>query len=855
MEKIIIIDGNSILNRAFYGMPPLTSSDGKPTGAIRGMVSMILNQINEIDPDYAVAAFDLPTPTFRHLYFKDYKATRKGMPQELAEQFQTAKEVLEALGIAIREVDGYEADDIIGTVSEIAKNNGIKTFIFTGDKDSFQLIDENVTVNLASNNSTLKYGTEEFRSKYGIFPGQFVDAKALMGDNSDNIPGVSGIGEKTAMKLISECNSLDRVYLMLEQGQKLPVGPSAVEKLKNGKTSAYLSQYLSKIRTDVPINNNISDYKYSGFKKRELLSLFTKLEFNSLIEKLKLSSDNISETKNIYLKATCSDISKLSQDYPVSLYYNISDFELEDGIRRTIFLRNGDTRLAVEYSNISDLYPLFKGCYKLYISDMKTLYSFLSSRSAELTESIFDISLAGYVINPGESKYDIPQLAMAYTSTSVPKELDEYDHAQICTELIYDIALVCIDKIDKDGLNYIYYDVELPLVRVLADMERCGFKIDREGLSEFGAQLETSAAYHESQIYDIVGYDFNINSPKQLADVLFEKLKLPAPKKTKTGYSTAADVLEKLRPYHPIIDLIFDYRQLAKLKSTYADGLLKAADENGRIHTSFKQDVTATGRLSSVEPNLQNIPIRTELGKQFRHYFVPKNDDYFLIDADYSQIELRILAHISNDVTMIKAFADGVDIHTVTASQVFGVSLSEVTPEMRKRAKAVNFGIVYGMGSFSLASDLKISRKQAEDYINNYLYKYSGVAEYMKNIVETAKLQGFVTTEYGRRRYIPELKSGKASLRAFGERVAMNSPIQGTAADIIKIAMIKTFRALKEADIDAHLILQVHDELIVEAHKDCVDKASEILKHEMENAVKMNVPLLVDISIGKSWYN
>lgn len=853
MKKMLIVDGNSILNRAFFGMPPLVSSTGIHTGAVYGMITILLPKIEELSPDYAAVAFDMRAPTFRHKMYEGYKAARHGMPDELAAQLPYAKKAMQSLGFKVLELEGYEADDLLGTMANIGEKSGAMVYILTGDRDSLQLIDDNVNVLLAGTGETKLFDKTAFAEKYGIDPSSFVDVKALMGDSSDNIPGVAGIGEKTALKLISKCGSLDSVYNSIDKGLPLPVGKSALEKLRAGKDDAYMSLNLSLIEKNAPINKDIRDLEYTGINKESTLSLFRELEFDKLIKRLSLlETQNKTKYDFEYKECKASESFSLGDGDLTS-----ASIAAESDGTGLAFLRRGETRLKIRYSSLSEIKKIFDDNTVLCVYDSKDTIKLLRKNGITPKCGIFDVSLAAYVINPGEVTQELPKIASVYAGYDIPQEYNDgnaEDFGKFEAEALYMLHRPLSDKLEEEKAEHIYYDIELPLAQVLADMELLGFKVDCSGLAEFGAKLSEEADISAKKIYALADTEFNINSPKQLGEILFEKLGLPPIKKTKNGYSTSADILEKLRPYHPIISAVFDYRQLSKLKSTYADGLLRAADENGIIHTSFKQNVTATGRLSSVDPNLQNIPIRTELGRQFRRYFIPRSDDRLLIDADYSQIELRVLAHMADDKAMQEAFKSGEDIHTITASQVFRVPRESVTPELRKRAKAVNFGIVYGIGDFSLAQDIGVTKRQAKEYIESYLDHYSGIRRFMNEIVEQAKELGYVTTLYGRRRYIPELHSPKAPLRAFGERAAMNSPIQGTAADIIKIAMIETSRALKEAGIDARLILQVHDELIVEAHESCADKAAEILRDKMENAVELSVPLTVELGIGKTWF-
>lgn len=842
MKTLLLIDGNSILNRAFYGIRPLTNSKGLFTHAVYGMMNIALKHLGEKKPDYAAVAFDLKAPTFRHIEYEEYKAQRKGMPKELAVQLPYAKKCMYALGIHELELSGFEADDIIGTCAAFAEGkNDLNVFILTGDRDSFQLIRDNVTVLLASTGETKTYDREEFKNKYGVEPEQFVDVKALMGDSSDNIPGVSGVGEKTALKLISEYNSLDELYRKIDEAE---ISASVLNKLKLGRDSAYLSQFLARIKCDVSLGVGLEDLSYNGYKKEELRSLLTELELFTLAKRLGIDREEIEEIKTAesQSKQTFTEKEKHRISADTSVLNEISDcsvcFEENE-----IIIYDGKEEYILDFEELSSLNQFFDNeNRKITVYDSKQIGKYFGNTKAKL----FDVRLAAYVLDSSENNYELERLSVKYLGIIQNQNFDK-------AKTMYELKEVLDGKLRETEQAELYYSIEEPLSFVLSEMEKNGFKIDLQGLSKYSEELEKMCQEYSEAIYFEAGHEFNINSPKQLGEVLYNELKLPVSKKTKTGYSTDAETLEKLRPYHTIIDRILEYRQVSKLKSTYCDGLLQVADSEGRIHSSFNQTVTATGRLSSSEPNLQNIPIRTEFGRKLRKYFVPKNDDYVLIDADYSQIELRVLAAISGDENMISAFSNGEDIHTMTASSVFGIAPESVNDEQRKRAKAVNFGIVYGIGAFSLANDIGVSRYEAEAYIKNYLAKYPEVSAYLNETVANAKRDGYVTTIFGRRRYIPEFSSSKAQLRQFGERVAMNSPIQGAAADIIKIAMINVYRALNESKIDARLILQVHDELILEAHHDCAKQAADILKYEMENAVKLVVPLSVDIGIGDNW--
>ncbi len=828
MKKMLVIDGNSIVNRAFYGIRPLTTKEGLHTNAIYGFVNILLKNLQTLSPDYAAVAFDLKAPTFRHKEYAEYKAGRHAMPDELKMQMPYAKKVASALGFAVLEKEGYEADDILGTLANMGEQNSVEVFVLTGDRDSLQLISDTTKVLLSGNTDTVTFDREKFFEKYTIQPEQFVDLKALMGDSSDNIPGVAGVGEKTAIKLIAAEGSLEKLYEGIETKD---ISASLKQKLITSKDMAFLSQFLARIERNAPLELGLNDIEYKGFVSDVLTDLFTELEFFNFIKRLELTKEEASVEYR-----TLTDLSSLDKEkiYAVDITESVVSIVSD--------------KVAVK-ADIADLYDfLADKDYKKVLLDLKKSYGEFAEMGKKIDGIVFDVTLGAYLADSNMGNYDIEHLTSSFLNSIY--EEGKTDRAQT----IYKLYNVLQKTVEEAGMTSLLREIEMPLACTLSNMERRGFRIEREGLAKYGEVLARIAEELTGRIYFAAGCEFNINSPKQLGEVLFEKLQLPAVKKTKTGYSTNAEVLEKLRPYAPIIDDILEYRQVVKLKSTYVDGLLAVADENGKVHTTFKQTGTATGRLSSTEPNLQNIPVRQDMGRELRRFFIPESDSYVLIDADYSQIELRLLAAISGDETMTNAFIDGVDIHTVTASQVFNTPIEFVTPEQRKRAKAVNFGIVYGMGDFSLASDIKVTKKQAGEYIQSYFATYPKVDEYLKNTVEKAKEDGFVTTLYGRRRYIPDLKSGKAVLRKFGERVAMNSPLQGTAADIIKIAMINTEKALNESGIDAKLILQVHDELIVEANVSCEEQAKEILQREMENAVKLSVPLTVEIQSGKNWF-
>ena len=836
MGKLLAVDGNSIINRAFYGIRALNAPDGTPTNAVYGMLNILLRHFEQIKPDCVAVAFDVHQPTFRHKEYEEYKAGRHETPPDLLAQFPIAKECLTALGFHVLECPGYEADDILGTLARMGEEQGHQTYILTGDRDSLQLISDTTNVLLATTGETKNFDRTAFGQKYeGTTPEQFVDLKALMGDSSDNIPGVPGIGEKTALKLICQFASLDGLYENYE-GSSLSAGVK--NKLSQGRDSAYLSQFLARIDKNAPIGVTLDDISYTGATD-DLIPILTRLGFTALVKKFgnekKTSYDNCEENEDVI---ELSDVTSLKK----------GEYGLH--IDEKIYLYS-EKPICFE-SNEKNLRALItRDDISLNLFDYKAFLHYLDGVSdglgLELECEIFDCGLFCYVLNAGANVGDVDAMAISFLERRAPTPA-------LCACVLKDLREVLYQRADGDE-KHIYCDIELPLARVLYKMEREGFKVDIEALADFQTRTEEHLAVLEGEIYSLAGEQFNINSPKQLSSILFDedKLNLPVIKKTKSGYSTNAEVLEKLAPYHPIIDKILDYRQLAKLNSTYAVGLQAAADERGIVHTTFNQTQTATGRLSSSEPNLQNIPIRTELGREMRKFFVA-DKGYKLIDADYSQIELRLFAAISGDRTMIEGFAEGADIHTLTASQIFGIMPGLVTPELRKRAKAVNFGILYGMGRYTLSQDLKISVKEADRYINGYLATYPEVDAYLKNTVARAHKDGFVTTLFGRKRYIPELSSQKKTLVAFGERVAMNSPIQGTAADIIKIAMVNTDKALEKAGIDARLILQVHDELIVRASEKDAEKAAQILKHEMENAFISEVRLEVELGIADDWY-
>ena len=864
MKKLLILDSNSILNRAFYGVRYLSAKDGTPTNAIYGFLNILLKLIKEQEPDYICAAFDVKAPTFRHKQYEGYKAQRKPMPEGLAAQMPLAKDVLRAMGVTILEKEGYEADDIIGTVARLCEESEISCFIATGDKDDLQLASDKtkviLTVTKSGYNETIIYDDKAVKEKYHVTPTEFIDVKALMGDPSDNIPGVKGVGEKTAMSLIEKHHSIEYIY---ENIDGIGLKGAMLQKMKDGREMAFMSKELATINRNTPIEFNAEECVFDGFENNcELYEILKRLELNSIIKKLDLSGvDNVKENEDIFkdFSYQVGDKNMISGDkVTVVLDFdgdNISSAAVGAGNNAVVLNEQDDIKELLEDDSVAKV-----------MFDVKEAIVKLNGR-IDIKNISDDTAIAAYLVDPAKNEYTIEKLASEYFGTVIEKpevkqlsllddvETDRSEYLAKCAVALGVLNERIGDKIKENGQEKLYQEVELPLVTVLAHLEINGFLVDDNQLKEFADKLGEKIDALTNEIYMLAGEEFNINSPKQLGVILFEKLELKPVKKTKTGYATNADVLEKLRDKHPIVNFIMEYRQLAKLKSTYCDGLRAVVNPNThRIHSVFTQTVTVTGRLSSTEPNLQNIPTRTELGREIRKMFVAK-EGYVLVDADYSQIELRVLAHIANDETMINAFRNNEDIHAVTASQVLGIPLEDVTKEQRSSAKAVNFGIVYGIGEFSLAQDLHISVKEAKAYIESYLEKYHGVRNYMESIKEQAKKDGYVKTMLNRIRYIPELKSPNYNIRQFGERVALNTPIQGTAADIIKLAMVRVDNRLINEGLKSKLILQVHDELIVEAHKDEVDKVKQILSEEMQSAMELNVPLKVDMSTGHSWYD
>ena len=842
MKKILVIDGNSIINRAYYGMRPLTTKSGKTTHAVYGMINIISRQLNSVKPDYAAVAFDLKAPTFRHQMYTEYKAGRHATPEDLISQFPDAKECLSLMGLHVLELEGYEADDIQGTVAKMAHTEpDTEAYILSGDRDLLQLIDDKVRVLLATNSDTKHMDRAAFHEEYGIDPECFVDMKALMGDSSDNIPGVAGVGKKTAQTLIENFGTLEGIYENIEDKR---ISKGVREKLIRDKENAFLSRTLAKICIDAPIGKSLVDLKRRPIDTAGLYRKFTELELNSLIGKFGLaeSSQNNDESNDCPLCDTDNLFKKVDADFVVKNVKKRFSMEILNGI---VYISTDNLSILYE-GELSDISKIFD-CAEIICYDGKALYHTLRKAGCNPSKIKFiDLLLYSYVLNPGGGNPTAQSLAATF-SGQTPKADSP------CCSLYSQIEAKMLERIVEIGAEKVLFDIELPLISLLAEIEENGFMIDSEGMLEYGLALDTLATELTGRIYMQAGKEFNVNSPKQLGEVLFEDLGLPCKKKkTKSGYSTDAQTLEELRPYSPIIDDILEYRQVTKLRNTYAAVLPTLADDEGRIHTDFKQALTATGRLSSAEPNLQNIPIRTRMGRQMRKYFIAR-EGYSLVDADYSQIELRLLAHISGDYTMRESFISGEDIHRRTAAAVFGVPEEMVTEEMRKRAKAVNFGIVYGIGGFSLAKDIGTTVSEATQYIKNYKMNYPDIDRYLDEVVKNAEQDGYTTTAFGRRRYIPELHSQNGNMRAFGKRVAMNAPIQGTAADIMKIAMLRVDAALKREGLDARIVMQVHDELVIEARDDEIKACMELVRQEMESATELSVPLTVDVSVGKNW--
>lgn len=857
--KLLILDGNSIFNRAFYGIKLLTTKDGRYTNAIYGFMNILLKLEDDVLPQSVAITFDLKAPTFRHKMYDGYKAQRKGMPPELAEQMPVLKELLTALGYTIITCEGYEADDIIGTLSAKCKDED-ECFIATGDRDSLQLVKNNVTVLLASTKmgrpETIFYNSDKIKEDYSVTPNQLIDIKALMGDSSDNIPGVAGIGKKGAEDLITRFNSIDYIY---ENIETIDVKDGIRQKLIKDKEMAFLSYKLGTIYKEVPVDTNINSYIQTEGDKEKAFDILSSLEMFKIIEKLNLKGTQTT-FKNVVQSNSPVEI-KVKENFFESTIGQIKadkkayfTFEFSNNNLTNLYFVNDFyiTKVNIENELEAFIDVLKDETIEKYTTDSKALYNFSIDNNFLIKNLKMDISLAGYLLNPSAKDYSINRLAQEYCYTL--QTVESEDNLALDAAQIISLSTKFIAILEERNQTDLLLNIEIPLAEVLASMEHIGIKVDKSGIEQFSEKISKRIAELEILIYDLSGCEFNINSPKQLGDVLFNKLEIPTKKKTKSGFSTNAEVLEGLADEYEVVRYVLEYRTLAKLKSTYCDGLLKVIADDGRIHSSFNQTETRTGRISSTEPNLQNIPVRQELGREMRKFFIAEEGKTF-IDADYSQIELRVLADIADDEVMINAFNNGDDIHKITASQVFNMPLQMVTPLMRSRAKAVNFGIVYGIGAFSLGKDIGVSRAEADKYIKDYLHHYSGVNQYMTQVVEQAKKDGYVTTLFKRRRYLPELSSSNGMLRSFGERVARNMPIQGAAADIIKIAMIRVYNRLKSENMKARLLLQVHDELIVEAPLDEAEKAAKIVSEEMENACNMKVRLKSDANIGKTWYD
>ena len=860
--KLLVVDGNSILNRAFYGVKPLTTKDGMFTNAIYGFLTMFERMKADVQPDAVAIAFDLKTKTFRHKAYDKYKANRKGMPDELHMQMAPLKELLCDLGYRLVTCEGYEADDILGTLSKACADSGNTCVIATGDRDSLQLVNDSVSVRLAKNlNGTMLYTPEAVREEYGVEPRKLIEIKAIQGDSSDNIPGVAGIGPKGATDLIQKYGDIDYIYAHLDE---LDVKPGMRAKLERDKDNCFMSRMLGEICLTAPVDTNIESYLVGEGDRAAAARLMARLELFSLIDKfgLELTEDKAvgqDERRSFKLvEADTDTVDKILSENN-DIYIQISFEENTDphyeaprndgGIQPTLAYISTE-EILYKIISVEEIKKILQSGKKLYTDFSKPVFAYCDREGIEV-DIAFDTSLAAYLLSPSSPGYELGRLCAEYGVPVAICETGEegtgFVHAMpaLCKRLADDIRDIANDRL--------LYEIEIPLARVLARMENLGFEVDVEAIRSYGEQLGREVEELQRSIYEDVGYEFNINSPKQLARALFEDLNLPTRKKTKSGYSTNAEVLESLLPFHPVIARILEYRAVAKLKSTYCDSLTDKVAPDGRIHSSFNQTETRTGRISSTEPNLQNIPVRTERGREFRRFFKAK-DGCVLVDADYSQIELRVLAHMAGDETMRRAFSEGTDIHTVTASEVFGVPVDMVTPLMRSRAKAVNFGIVYGIGAFSLSKDIGVTVREAKKYIESYLSRFSAIDSYMNETIESARADGYVATLLGRRRYLPELAASNHNTRAFGERVARNAPIQGTAADIIKIAMVRVDERLKKEGLEARLILQVHDELLVEAPAFESMQVAILLQEEMENAVKLTVPLTAEASMGETWY-
>ena len=909
MEKLIVIDGNSIVNRAFYGIMGsrmLQTADGTYTNAVYGFLAIMFKELEEVKPDYLAVAFDLKAPTARHLMYEGYKATRKGMPEELAKQMPILKNVLKAMNIDIIEMEGYEADDILGTLARKGEEKGIEVVLLTGDRDSFQLATDKVKIYIprtkAGKTETEIFDKSKVEEVYGVEPLQMIEVKGLMGDTSDNIPGVPGIGEKTALSIIKKYETIDKLYEAIENNADDLKGKQR-EKIIDNKDLALLSRTLGTINVNVPIEKDIEDLKLKNWDNKEVLSIFEELRFNRYIERFHLRDLNNNEQSNdknnikenekefvtelINTREKLEEILDIIRSNNVMYFYTdylvdelsitkkqVKDISICDEKNNKVYYIKLDNNIKLEdFKNVFEDKNILK-CS----SDLKTLYVILEEHEICPKNFMFDLKVAGYLLNSTTNLYSIKDLTEAYLNKNFDDYIDDKKEKQEQMTLFSEIKEsngrdnkideisvanayfvsklheVIKKELESHGMLELFFNIEMPVMEVLADMQYQGIYVEKDELIEFGNELKKGLEKLTKEIYELAEETFNINSTKQLGEILFEKLKLPVVKKTKSGYSTDVDTLEKIKTTHPIIKKILEYRQLMKLNSTYVDGMIPCINEKTkRIHSTFHQTVTATGRISSTDPNLQNIPTRLELGRLLRKVFKPAEGKIF-VDADYSQIELRVLAHISEDENMVNAFNNGEDIHKQAASKVFGVPIDEVTKELRSRAKAVNFGIVYGISDFGLAEQIGVSRKEAKKDIEQYLEKYSGIKTFMDNIVEEAKEKGYVETIYHRRRYVPELKSKNYMVRKFGERVAMNTPIQGTAADIMKVAMINVFNELKKRGLKSRIILQIHDELLIETEKSELDEVKNLLVNCMENVIKLKVPLKAEVSLGNNWY-
>ncbi len=886
MKKLVLIDGNSILNRAFYGImgsKMLMTEDGTYTNAVYGFLAILFKILDDINPEYVAVAFDLKAPTKRHELYKEYKATRKGMPEELASQLPIIKEILQAMNITIIEKEGYEADDILGTLAKYGEKQKLEVTILTGDRDSFQLVSNHITVRIPrtkmGKTETEDYTKEKILEEYGLEPKKLIEVKGLMGDTSDNIPGVPGIGEKTALELIKKYKTIDGLYQKIERNEDDLKGKTR-EKIADNKELAILSRTLGTINIEVPLNIGIDQLERKDWNREKVTEIFKKLRFQRFMERFHLE-----EQKQEKLETPFSSKKIETEDEKQNLINAIIEnkrifyvFSTEEEKKEELIIKKKITAIHIYHekenivytsNKVEDFKEIFERRDILKCGDkLKQDYILLKQMQVQPENLMFDVSIAGYILNAISGKYKMEDLAEQFLGIQIQSlitqdtkqqinlfeetEEKESNTGEIYTYCIFHLYQKLIDKLKETEQLELFQTIEMPLVEVLADMQYTGMYVNKEELKSYGEELQKKLEEMTKKIYELAETEFNINSPKQLGEVLFEKLKLPVYKKTKSGYSTDVEVLEKLKSEHPIIEYLLEYRAVTKLKSTYVDGLIPYIDNKGRIHSYFHQTVTATGRISSTEPNMQNIPTRTEMGKNLRKAFQAEKD-HILVDADYSQIELRVLAHISKDKTMIEAFNHDEDIHTQAASKVFNIPVEEVTKELRSKAKAVNFGIVYGISDFGLGEQLNVSRKIAKEYIEQYLEKYKGIKHFMDNIIEIARKQGYVETLFKRKREIPELKSTNYMVRQFGNRVAMNTPIQGTAADIMKLAMIRVYELLKKENMKSKMILQVHDELLIETVPEEKDRVYQILKDCMENVIHLEVPLKIEISEGKNW--